>query len=57
MKNVSQFFKTQGYIHVRVWFPLLPSAMTSQDQEVILVCKPPEATVLSSKTTALASTA
>ena len=31
--------------------------MTSQDQEVILVCKPPAATVLVSKTAPLASTA
>lgn len=30
--------------------------MTSQDQEVILVCKPPELTVLSTKATEISST-
>ncbi|XP_046453557.1 uncharacterized protein LOC124201131 [Daphnia pulex] len=46
-----------GYVHVRIWFPLLPGAMTSHDQEVILVCKPPESTILTHKVSELSSTA
>ena len=44
-----------GYVHVRIWFPLLPYVMTSQDQEVILVCKPPDPVVLSSRATEISS--
>jgi len=44
-----------GYVHVRIWFPLLPHVMTSQDQEVILVCKPPDPVVLSHRATEISS--
>ncbi|KZS15425.1 Uncharacterized protein APZ42_019079 [Daphnia magna] len=46
-----------GYVHVRIWFPLLPGAMTSHDQEVILVCKPLESTILTHKVSELSSAA
>ena len=31
-----------GFLSVRVWFPQIPGVFTSEDQEVIILCKPPE---------------
>lgn len=39
----------QGFVHVRIWFPQLPGVVMLSDQEVIIMCKPPAATVVQSK--------
>ncbi|CAG7830945.1 unnamed protein product [Allacma fusca] len=41
--------KRNGFIHVRVWFPQLPGVVMLSDQEVIIMCKPPQPTVTQSK--------
>ena len=42
-------FSTQGFINVRIWFPKLPGVVMMSDQEVIIMCKPPEPVVTSRK--------
>ena len=39
----------QGFINVRIWFPKLPGVVMMSDQEVIIMCKPPEPVVTSRK--------
>ena len=39
----------QGFINVRVWFPKLPGVVMMSDQEVIIMCKPPERVVTQNK--------
>ncbi|XP_021951890.2 uncharacterized protein LOC110848861 isoform X2 [Folsomia candida] len=46
--------KRNGFIHVRVWFPQLPGVVMLSDQEVIIMCKPPAATIVQSKTAGFA---
>ena len=36
---------------MRVWFPKLPGVVMMSDQEVIIMCKPPEPTVTKNKAT------
>ena len=31
-----------GFVSVRVWFPQIPGVFTSTDQEVIILCRPPD---------------
>ena len=38
------FFK--GFVNVRIWFPQLPGIVMMSDQEVIIMCKPPQSTVV-----------
>lgn len=38
-----------GFINVRVWFPKLPGVVMMSDQEVIIMCKPPERVVTQNK--------
>lgn len=40
---------TQGFVHVRVWFPQFPGVVMMSDQELIIMCKPPEPTVIENK--------
>merc|ERR1712226_1215796 len=43
-----------GFINVRVWFPKLPGVVMMSDQEVIIMCKPPERVVTQNKATGFA---
>ena len=43
------FIMFQGFINVRVWFPKLPGVVMMSDQEVIIMCKPPERVVTQNK--------
>ena len=38
-----------GFLSVRVWFPAAQGVLTSSDQEVIIMCKPPGSPVTSSQ--------
>ena len=53
VKNAMFIFVTklffQGFINVRVWFPKLPGVVMMSDQEVIIMCKPPERVVTQNK--------
>ena len=48
-KNTYMFSQFQGFINVRVWFPKLPGVVMMSDQEVIIMCKPPERVVTQNK--------
>lgn len=39
----------QGFVHVRIWFPQFPGVVMQSDQELIIMCKPPEPTVIQNK--------
>lgn len=39
----------QGFVHVRIWFPQFPGVVMHSDQELIIMCKPPEPTVIQNK--------
>ncbi|EEB10491.1 conserved hypothetical protein [Pediculus humanus corporis] len=41
--------KRNGFVHVRIWFPQFPGVVMMSDQELILMCKPPEPTVIENK--------
>ncbi|XP_072382491.1 uncharacterized protein [Diabrotica undecimpunctata] len=41
--------KRNGFVHVRVWFPQFPGVVMQSDQELIIMCKPPEPTVIENK--------
>ncbi|XP_066138940.1 uncharacterized protein [Euwallacea fornicatus] len=41
--------KKNGFVHVRVWFPQFPGVVMQSDQELIIMCKPPEPTVIENK--------
>ncbi|XP_022907862.1 uncharacterized protein [Onthophagus taurus] len=41
--------KRNGYVHVRVWFPQFPGVVMQSDQELIIMCKPPEKTIIENK--------
>ncbi|XP_063235699.1 uncharacterized protein LOC134538366 [Bacillus rossius redtenbacheri] len=41
--------KRNGFVHVRVWFPQFPGVVMMSDQELIIMCKPPEPTVIENK--------
>ncbi|XP_049533381.1 uncharacterized protein LOC125949928 [Anopheles darlingi] len=41
--------KRNGFVHVRIWFPQFPSVVMQSDQELIIMCKPPEPTVIQNK--------
>uniref|UniRef100_A0A1A9WJ38 ZP domain-containing protein n=1 Tax=Glossina brevipalpis TaxID=37001 RepID=A0A1A9WJ38_9MUSC len=41
--------KRNGFIHVRIWFPQYPGVVMQSDQELIIMCKPPERTVVENK--------
>jgi hypothetical protein len=41
--------KRNGFVHVRIWFPQFPSVVMQSDQELIIMCKPPEPTVIENK--------
>jgi hypothetical protein len=49
-------FGFQGFINVRIWFPQLAGVVMLSDQEVIIMCKPPQSTVTQSKTAGFAGT-
>lgn len=36
-------------MHVRIWFPQFPGVVMQSDQELIIMCKPPEPTVIQNK--------
>lgn len=46
----------QGFIHLRVWFPAFPGVVMLADQELILMCRPPEPTLLRHKAAGFAGT-
>jgi hypothetical protein len=39
----------QGFVHVRIWFPQFPGVVMMSDQELIIMCKPPEPTIIENK--------
>lgn len=39
----------KGFVHVRVWFPQFPGVVMQSDQELIIMCKPPEPTIIENK--------
>ncbi|XP_055594112.1 uncharacterized protein LOC129745207 [Uranotaenia lowii] len=41
--------KRNGFVHVRIWFPQFPAVVMQSDQELIIMCKPPEPTVIQNK--------
>ncbi|CAB3362073.1 Hypothetical predicted protein [Cloeon dipterum] len=41
--------KVNGAVHVRLWFPQFPGVVMLADQELILMCKPPEPIVTQHK--------
>ncbi|KAL4712038.1 hypothetical protein ACJJTC_003705 [Scirpophaga incertulas] len=41
--------KRNGFVHVRVWFPQFPGVVMQSDQELIIMCKPPEPTIIENK--------
>ncbi|XP_002003929.3 uncharacterized protein LOC6577998 [Drosophila mojavensis] len=41
--------KRNGFVHVRIWFPQFPGVVMQSDQELIIMCKPPEPTVIGNK--------
>ncbi|GJQ71196.1 hypothetical protein Trydic_g1093 [Trypoxylus dichotomus] len=41
--------KRNGYVHVRIWFPQFPGVVMQSDQELIIMCKPPEPTIIENK--------
>ncbi|XP_034250477.1 uncharacterized protein LOC117650935 [Thrips palmi] len=41
--------KRNGFVHVRVWFPQFPGVVMMSDQELIIMCKPPEPTIIENK--------
>ena len=45
-----------GFIHLRVWFPAFPGVVMLADQELILMCRPPEPTLLRHKAAGFAGT-
>lgn len=63
-KNITQpfYFFTlknfilKGFIHLRIWFPAFPGVVMLADQELILMCRPPEPTLLRHKAAGFAGT-
>ncbi|KAH8397597.1 hypothetical protein KR215_000141, partial [Drosophila sulfurigaster] len=41
--------KRNGFVHVRIWFPQFPGVVMQSDQELIIMCKPPESTIIENK--------
>ena len=41
-------------MNVRLWFPQLPGVVMMSDQEVIIMCKPTQATVVEEQVSAFA---
>lgn len=39
----------KGFVHVRIWFPQFPGVVMQSDQELIIMCKPPEPTIIENK--------
>ncbi|XP_044591595.1 uncharacterized protein LOC123269811 [Cotesia glomerata] len=48
--------KRNGFIHLRIWFPAFPGVVMLADQELILMCRPPEPTLLRHKAAGFAGT-
>lgn len=48
--------RRNGFIHLRVWFPAFPGVVMLADQELILMCRPPEPTLLRHKAAGFAGT-
>ncbi|XP_043211379.1 uncharacterized protein LOC122375871 [Amphibalanus amphitrite] len=46
--------KRDGFVNVRLWFPQLPGVVMMSDQEVIIMCKPTQATVVEERVAAFA---
>ncbi|XKL63385.1 hypothetical protein PGB90_005749 [Kerria lacca] len=47
--NKCGVLKRNGFIHVRIWFPQFPGVVMMSDQELIIMCKPPEPTIIENK--------
>ncbi|KAB0796108.1 hypothetical protein PPYR_10169 [Photinus pyralis] len=41
--------RRNGFVHVRVWFPQFSGVVMQSDQELIIMCKPPEPTIIENK--------
>jgi hypothetical protein len=48
--------KRNGFVHLRIWFPAYPGVVMVSDQELILMCRPPESTLLRHKAAGFAGT-
>ncbi|CAG0899641.1 unnamed protein product [Cyprideis torosa] len=44
-----------GFVNVRIWFPQLPGIVMMSDQEVIIMCKPPQTTIVENMAAGFAS--
>jgi hypothetical protein len=44
-----RIYVLQGFVHVRIWFPQFPGVVMMSDQELIIMCKPPEPTIIENK--------
>ncbi|KAK0162260.1 hypothetical protein PV327_008612 [Microctonus hyperodae] len=48
--------KRNGFIHLRIWFPTFSGVVMLSDQELILMCRPPESTLVRHKAAGFAGT-
>ncbi|KAF7992056.1 hypothetical protein HCN44_001381 [Aphidius gifuensis] len=48
--------KQNGFVHLKIWFPAFPGVVMMADQELILMCRPPEPTLLRHKAAGFAGT-
>ncbi|XP_012271709.1 uncharacterized protein LOC105695055 isoform X1 [Orussus abietinus] len=48
--------KRNGFVHLRIWFPAFPGVVMLADQELIMMCRPPEPTLLRHKAAGFAGT-
>uniref|UniRef100_T1IU53 Peptidase S1 domain-containing protein n=1 Tax=Strigamia maritima TaxID=126957 RepID=T1IU53_STRMM len=46
--------KRNGFTTVRIWFPTLPGLVLMSDQEVLLICRPPQSTVTENRAAGIA---
>ncbi|GLH09819.1 Uncharacterized protein GBIM_14865 [Gryllus bimaculatus] len=41
--------KRNGFVHVRIWFPQFTGVVMMSDQDLVIMCKPPEPTIIENK--------
>lgn len=48
--------RQDGFLRVRVWFPQLDGVLLAEDQEVVILCRPPDAVVTEKRATGFMGT-